>query len=80
MARFLLLHRHVPEHCASSWAAWRGHSSPLRGTPASCTCVHGGHRVWWEVEAPSAEAALALLPSYVAGSSAAHAVRAVVTP
>jgi hypothetical protein len=36
--------------------------------------------VWWEVEAPTADVALALLPSYVARRTTAHAVRRVVTP
>ena len=80
VARFLLLHRHAPHRCATSWAAWNGHPSPLRGTAVSCTCLHGGHAVWWEVETPDAEAALALLPPYVARRSTAHAVRRVVTP
>jgi hypothetical protein len=80
MARFLLIHRHEPDRCATSWAAWNGHSSWLRGLDATSSCLHGGHAVWWEVEAPNADAALALLPPYVARRSVAHAVRRVVTP
>jgi hypothetical protein len=80
MARYLLLHRHRPERCTTAWAAWNGHSSPLRGAPASCTCLHGGHTVFWEVEAADAEAALALLPPYVAERTEAMAVRRVRTP
>jgi hypothetical protein len=80
MRRFLLIHRHAPEQCASAWAAWNGHVSPLHGSDVSCTCVQGGHTVWWDVEAASAEAALGLLPEYVARSTRVVPIRRVVTP
>jgi hypothetical protein len=80
MPRFLLIHHHEPNECACAWAAWNGHSSPLRGLEVSCTCLHGRHRVWWEVDARDAEAALALLPGYVASRTRALPVRRVVTP
>jgi hypothetical protein len=80
MPRFLLLHHHAPSECASAWAAWNGHSSPLRGIEVSCTCLHGRHRIWWEVEAADAEAAVALLPPYVGRRTRAVPVRRVVTP
>lgn len=77
---FLLVHRHAPERCASAWAAWQGHQSALRGTDAACTCMHGGHVVWWEVQAASAKDALALLPDFVARSTRAVPIRRMVTP
>jgi hypothetical protein len=80
MPRFLLLHRHQPNECACAWAAWNGVDSPLRGLEVSCTCLHGRHRVWWEVDADTAEAALALLPAYVAQRTRALPVRRVLTP
>jgi hypothetical protein len=80
MTRFLLLHRHAANECATAWAAWCGHESPLRGLEVSCTCLHGRHRIWWEVDAVDAETALALLPPYVASRSRALPVRRVVTP
>ena len=80
MGLFLLVHSHSPERCASAWAAWKGHLSSLRGTEVACTCMHGGHVVWWEVRAASAEDALALLPDYVARSTRALPIRRVVTP
>lgn len=80
MTRFLLLHRHSPERCVTAWAAWNGHRSRLRGADAVCSCIHGEHAVVWEVEAPDADAALALLPDYVARRTEAMPVRRVVTP
>ena len=66
MARFLLSHRHEASECASAFAAWLGFESPLRHHAASSTCLAGAHAVWWQVEAPDPQAALALLPNYVA--------------
>ena len=80
MGRFLLVHKHAPEQCSSAWAAWRGHPSRLHGSDVTCSCVHGGHTIWWDVEAPSAEEALALLPGYVGRSTSVVPVRRVVTP
>jgi hypothetical protein len=80
MGRFLLVHKHAPEQCSSAWAAWRGHPSRLHGSDVTCSCVHGGHTIWWDVEAPSAEEALALLPGYVARSTSVVPIRRVVTP
>lgn len=64
--RFLLCHRHTPEECGAAVVSWRGFDSPLRGRPATASCQYGGHHVWWDTEAPDREAALALLPQYVA--------------
>jgi hypothetical protein len=80
MGLFLLVHRHPPAHCSSAWASWRGHSSPLHGSGVACSCVHGGHTIWWEVEAAGPDEALALLPDYVARSTQVVPIRRVVTP
>ena len=80
MGRFLLVHQHPAEQCSSAWAAWRGHASGLHGSEVACSCVHGGHTIWWEVEAAGAAEALALLPAYVARSTRVVPIRRVVTP
>ena len=54
--------------------------SPLRGRSIPCTCMHGGHAAWWEVEAASADEALALLPEYVARTTVVTQIRREVTP
>jgi hypothetical protein len=70
MPRFMLTHRHGSEECRVAFASWRGFDSPLRhaGTFGSCLLVNGTaeHEIWWSVDAPNAEAALAQLPTYVA--------------
>jgi hypothetical protein len=80
MPVFLLAHRHEPQECAAAFAAWRGFDSPLRQGRAPSTCLTGGHGVWWRVDAPDAEAALALLPSFVAARTTATEVRDVEIP
>jgi hypothetical protein len=66
MPLFLLHHQHAPAECAAAFAAWLGFDSPLRGGAAASTCLEGGHALWWRVEATDRQAALALLPHYVA--------------
>jgi hypothetical protein len=66
MSSFLLHHRHQPDECAASFAAWHGFDSPLRGRLVASTCLADGHAVWWRVEAVDAREALELLPPYVA--------------
>jgi hypothetical protein len=80
MPVFLLAHRHEPHECAAAFAAWRGFESPLRQRRAPSTCLAGGHGVWWRVEAPDVEAALALLPRFVAARTTATEVRDVEIP
>jgi hypothetical protein len=63
---FVLSHQHQPEECRHAFAAWKGYDSPLRHQPAVASCIDGGHRAWWQVEAADAAAALAQLPPYVA--------------
>jgi hypothetical protein len=80
MSDFLLQHRHEPGECETAFAAWRSFDSPLRGRPAPSTCLAGGHGIWWLVEAPDADAALSLLPDFVASRTEATAVRYVEVP
>ena len=80
MPPFLLRHHHSPGECAAAFAAWQGFDSPLRGRPAASTCLDGGHAVWWRVEAADPQAALALLPPFVAHRTTPIAVRDVLIP
>jgi hypothetical protein len=80
MASFLLEHRHQAAECAAAFAAWKGFDSPLRHRPVPSTCLAGGHALWWCVEAPDPQAALALLPDYVAHRTAPIEVRSVRIP
>jgi hypothetical protein len=80
MPPFLLRHHHAPGECAAAFAAWQGFHSPLRGRPAASTCLAGGHAVWWRVDAADRQAALALLPPYVAHRAHAIAFREVLIP
>lgn len=80
MASYLLQHRHEPRECGVVFAAFRGHESPLRHRATTASCVSGGHAIWWTVEAASASAALALLPSYVAERTIATSVTQVEIP
>jgi hypothetical protein len=80
MSDFLLQHQHNPGECESAFAAWRSFDSPLRGSSVPSTCLVGGHRIWWLVEAPDADAALAQLPDFVASRTEAIDVRYVEVP
>jgi hypothetical protein len=77
---FLLHHRHEPDKCGVAFAAFKGHSSPLRRAATVASCADGGHEVWWVVEAASASEALGLLPHYVAERSTATPIRKVLVP
>jgi hypothetical protein len=66
MPQFLLHHRHDARECPVAYAAWKGHDSPLRHRRTLASCASGGHAIWWTVEAVSAQAALSLLPTYLA--------------
>jgi hypothetical protein len=80
MPRYLLHHRHQPDDCAVVFASFKGHESPLRHRVALASCSFGGHAIWWIVEAPSADAALELLPFYVAERATAAPVGDVTIP
>ena len=80
MPLYLLSHRHDPRECGPAFAAWKGFESPLRSQTAIASCVDGGHRAWWRVEAPDAASALSQLPPFVAERTEVEAVREVTTP
>jgi hypothetical protein len=80
MATFVLTHTHTATECATAIAAWRGFDSPLRHGRPLGTCADGAHRVYWIVQAPNEEAALALLPYFVAQRTVAEEVREVPLP
>ena len=80
MPKFVLTHTHKPDECPVAVAAWRGFASPLRHGRPLGSCAHGGHRVWWTVDAADQSAALALLPDYVAMRTVAAEVREVHLP
>jgi hypothetical protein len=74
------MHSHQPDECAIAIAAWKGFDSPLRHGRPLGSCALGGHRVWWFVQAPTAETALSLLPYFVAQRTVAEEVREVPLP
>ena len=80
MPRFLIHHRHDPPECGVVFAAFKGHDSPLRHRATLASCAYGGHAIWWEVEAATETAALALLPFYVAERATATRVAEVDIP
>jgi hypothetical protein len=80
MPDFLLQHRHDPHECGAAFAAWRGFESRLRRRATGSTCLLGGHAIWWRVEAADADAALALLPPYVARRTCVTEIREVRIP
>ncbi len=80
MPSFLLEHRHEPCKCGVAFSAFKGHASPLRHEDAIASCAVGGHAVWWVVEAESPEAALELLPHYVAQRSTVTPIRRIHIP
>ena len=80
MARYLLQHQHEPSDCGAAYAAWKGFDSPLRRRSTLASCFEGGHAVWWDVDALNADAALALLPPFVAGRTTVTMVSEVPIP
>jgi hypothetical protein len=80
MASYLLCHRHEPDECRAAFSAWQGFDSSLRHERAYAGCVAGDHRVWWRVEAASAEDALSRLPAFVAERTEVAEVREVMIP
>jgi hypothetical protein len=62
------------------FAAFKAFDSPLRGRETTGSCLYGGHRIWWEVDADSETHALARLPDYVAARTTASRVRSVEIP
>jgi hypothetical protein len=77
---YMLEHRHDATECGRCFAAWKDFTGPLRGTTALATCRRGGHQLWWVVEADDPDAALALLPHYLAQRTTAVRVDHVEVP
>lgn len=80
MPRYLLHHRHLPRECGAVFASFSGHDSPLRRSTTPGSCLYGGHEIWWDVHADSAQSALELLPFYVAARTTAVPVAEVEIP
>jgi len=80
MNHYLLYHRHAPNDCAASFAAWNAFASEMRGTEAMSTCAYGAHEIWWWAEATDVRAAMAALPNYVAERTLAIRVAPVTVP
>jgi hypothetical protein len=80
MPQYRLSHHHAPRECRIAFAAWKGFDSPLRHRRTFGSCAEGGHGLWWVVEAPSAEAALAQLPPYIAERTGAVRVSEIQIP
>jgi hypothetical protein len=80
MPLFVLHHTHDASDCETAFAAWNGFDSPLRHRPVASTCLAGGHCLLWRVRAPSLEAAVAMLPAFVAARTEAVEVREVEIP
>jgi len=80
MASFILHHRHEAEECPSVYASWKGFDSPLRGEKAPSSCRFGGHEIWWEIDAPDDNDALARLPGFVGERTIAIRINRVEIP
>lgn len=80
MPRYMLSHCHDPQECGVVFASFKAFSSPLRGSAVRASCDFGTHHIWWEVEAPDEDAALAQLPRYVAERTTALRTRELRTP
>jgi hypothetical protein len=72
---YMLTHTHRTDDCQIAFAAWSGFDSPLRQRPTLASCVAGGHRLWWTVQARTAAEALAQLPPYLAERTEVSEVR-----
>ena len=80
MPRFMLEHHHAAAECGAVFASFNAFESPLRHRPTAASCHYGGHRIWWEVHAATADEALARLPRYVAARTTVTRVRTTEIP
>jgi hypothetical protein len=80
MPHFRLHNTHRAHECRIVFAAWMGVTSPLRQQTAVSSCPMGGHEIWWDVAAGSAEEALGQLPHYVAERTTAIQISDVEIP
>ncbi|MEX2556441.1 MAG: hypothetical protein WEB06_12535 [Actinomycetota bacterium] len=74
------MHQHEPAECKAAFAAWLGFESPLRRTEALGSCIEGGHRIWWTLEASDEAAAYAQFPPFIAHRTELVEVRPVEIP
>ncbi len=72
--QFLIHHRHAADDCGAVFASFHGFDSPLRRKSTLSSCPCGGPDIWWSVEADDSDAALTLLPVYVATRATATRV------
>jgi hypothetical protein len=77
---FVIHHRHEHEECGAVFASFQGFSSRLRRQAAAVSCDHGGHDIWWCVEADTAAQALELVPHYVASRAHVTQIERTVIP
>lgn len=75
MARFMLEHSHTARECGAVFASFKAFETPLRHRVTAGSCHFGAHRIWWQVEAETADDALAQLPRYVAQRTTATPIR-----
>lgn len=80
MPQFRIVHRHAPQECGASLAAWQGFASPLRRRAALASCAFGRHQVWWDVEATGVDEALTWLPEFVRARTDVQRVEELATP
>jgi hypothetical protein len=80
MPRFMLEHTHTARECGVVFASFKAFDSPLRHKVTVGSCDFGTHQIWWDVEAATADEALAHLPRYVAERTTAIRVRDIRTP
>ena len=80
MPRYLIEHHHDARECGVVFASFRGFASPLRGRATLASCEAGGHSIWWCVDADDEDAALDLVPFYVAQRATATRVAEVPIP
>jgi hypothetical protein len=80
MPLYLVTHMHRAEECGVAFAAWRGFDSPLRRFPTLSSCQAGGHQLWWRIEAPDEQAALAQVPWWIGQRSVVASVSEVRLP
>ena len=75
MALFMVRNVHTPEECDLLDAEWEAMApAELKGSlRLFCTCSTGSHGAFFEIEAASAERALALLPPRFRAGSRVHA-------
>ncbi len=73
MAEFIIDHTHEPTECQAAFDSLKDAHESLRGTEFFCTCPGERHGGFFLVEAPDAEAAMALLPETMRSTSTVYA-------